>query len=739
MKVDNFLIEDEDIEKAKRLCGIIDNASIRNKAVANVIVSGIAKKFFESIDVDTDIVLHKLAPVLEDLEIFDIYLKDSYIDVRIYFEGTTLCVPKEHFEKGLLPVAYMFVKLSSDISEASITGFAITENIDKSRVHGNYYEILENDLVSYYDLEPLLVSNYADDIPQDFEYTVFEYLDGRLKDTNKFYATLLSSKLCREVLLKSANAKNLFKYVSLNKEVITQNQNINLADENQILELEPQADESSNLNLIEIEQATDTLNENILESAEENLLEELQVVDENFDLEIDDTVEDEYIELDLESSEHLEIQDDIELDNKEFEVLEPVNVESTMVIDDLSSDSTEVPLNIEIEEFDSDLPQQTIENVELDIDLETTNIDLVQPEEDISFVSEEIFPVEEENSIQYEDIQKNDELEIVDDNELEFVDDNESVNVEISEFSTTVTPSVNLDEELNKLVENDISEERADYDSLEEILNSTVEPNNDSVINDELENDSEGSSSSNETVADDDISNIDELFVESSDSLEEDMGQITSVNKKKNVAPILGLCLVVAGLGYFGYTKFVNQEASQSKESMPATTKPPAVTTQKAEFKPQDVAMPIETIENIPTTQNSNEGNAISIPAIEQNLDASILVSNLSVNWEVPTGYLVNNSVKRYFTKMGKIIQLNLKTELLLLTKPPITNKIVIELEFDKANNKFKAKRITTSSGETVVDDLILRTVNNALDINLKSNLSTISEVQGSPALIIRL
>ena len=294
-------------------------------------------------------------------------------------------------------------------------------------------------------------------------------------------------------------------------------------------------------------------------------------------------------------------------------------------------------------------------------------------------------------------------------------------------------------QELNKLVENDISEERADYDSLEEILNSSVEPNNDSVINDELENDSEGSSSGNETVADDDISNIDELFVESSDSLEEDMGQITSVNKKKNVAPILGLCLVVAGLGYFGYTKFVNQEAPQSKESMPATTKPPAVTTQKAEFKPQDVAMPIETVENIPTTQNSNEGNAISIPAIEQNLDASILVSNLSVNWEVPTGYLVNNSVKRYFTKMGKIIQLNLKTELLLLTKPPITNKIVIELEFDKANNKFKAKRITTSSGETVVDDLILRTVNNALDINLKSNLSTISEVQGSPALIIRL
>ena len=33
---------------------------------------------------------------------------------------------------------------------------------------------------------------------------------------------------------------------------------------------------------------------------------------------------------------------------------------------------------------------------------------------------------------------------------FEFVDDNESVSVEITEFSTTVTPSINLDEELSK-------------------------------------------------------------------------------------------------------------------------------------------------------------------------------------------------------------------------------------------------------------------------------------------------
>ena len=174
---------------------------------------------------------------------------------------------------------------------------------------------------------------------------------------------------------------------------------------------------------------------------------------------------------------------------------------------------------------------------------------------------------------------------------------------------------------------------------------------------------------------------------------------------------------------------------------MPSDTVPEtaaALPQPKYNTRPAEDAMPVETVENVDTIK-SEEGNSVSIPAIEQNLDASILVSNLSVSWEVPAGYVSNNTAKRYFTKLGKVIQLNLKTELLLLSKPPITNRIAVELEFNKATQKFDVKGLTASSGERVVDNVITQTVKNALDMNLNMNTSSFGNIQGNPVLIIRL
>ena len=159
----------------------------------------------------------------------------------------------------------------------------------------------------------------------------------------------------------------------------------------------------------------------------------------------------------------------------------------------------------------------------------------------------------------------------------------------------------------------------------------------------------------------------------------------------------------------------------------------------KPQQKVQEDAMPVETVESIEPAAPVDEAASVSIPEIEQNLDASILVSNLSVNWEVPSGYISNNTAKRYFLKLGKIIQLNLKTELLLLNKPPITNKIAVEIEYNKATKKFEVKGITESSGEKTVDELILKTVNNALNMNLRMNTTSFSNITGNPVLVIHL
>jgi len=155
---------------------------------------------------------------------------------------------------------------------------------------------------------------------------------------------------------------------------------------------------------------------------------------------------------------------------------------------------------------------------------------------------------------------------------------------------------------------------------------------------------------------------------------------------------------------------------------------------------PEKDAMPNETVNTVVDSATSSEqGNSVEIPAIEQHLDASVLVSNLKVDWEVPAGYVSNTSAKRYLVKLGKVIQLNLKTELLLLSKPPIANKISVELSYNQNSGKFDIVGIVESSGEKTVDEVILRTIKNALSMSISSNIESFGKLQGNPVLIIHL
>ena len=150
--------------------------------------------------------------------------------------------------------------------------------------------------------------------------------------------------------------------------------------------------------------------------------------------------------------------------------------------------------------------------------------------------------------------------------------------------------------------------------------------------------------------------------------------------------------------------------------------------------------MPNETVNDSKTpVQNNEAANSVSIPAIEQNLDASVLVSNLKVDWEVPEGYASNTSAKRYLIKLGKIVQLNLKSDLLLLNKPPIANRITVELRFNPNISKFEVVGIQSSSGEKNVDETILDTIKAALKMSLSSNTESFGHMQGNPILVIKL
>lgn len=659
MNNENFLIEETDFIPAREICRYIENPEIRNRATANSTAALIAKKYFEECDIDTNTGLHNVAQVLEDIELSDIYINDNYIDVRLYFNDNELCVPKSHFDRNILPAAYMFIKLNEDLTGGLVTGFITPNTINTENEINGYYPVKEEDLISYYDVETFLIHKDEIDLTPELEANVFDYLDNKLEDTNAFYRELIESRELRKKLIQAAKAKIVFNFVSVSEpadsvisndsEQVEANDFVDLIEESGDLELDIDMSASD-----EIEDLTEIQEEDELQSIEE------------LDSPLEENMHEEDISLE---------EDSIELpDNKDLIEEEELTSEESPILEtgDFSNEDDRI---IPLEGFVSDEEEENTVPIE---DYSPAGLEVEEPIE----IKENI--IAEEETL-------------------------EDIAPEQNEFSTSTTPSLESYEDLEEKNE------------LSELLD-----NNEEDTNDYAENSEEANSPQIDTLFNND---------NETENIEEDF--IKPQKKKSLLLPILGTAVILAAAGYFGYTKFM--PAPPQPDDMQDTNATEVINREETTVNQEPEAMPLETVENTTKPVAVNEGNSVSIPAIEQNLDASILVSNLSVKWEVPAAYSSNATAKRYFTKMGKIIQLNLKTELLLLNKPPITNKIALELEYNKGANKFQIKGITASSGEETVDEVITKTVRNALDMNLNINMGSFGNIQGNPVLIISL
>lgn len=630
MNTENFIIEESALIKAHEICRVIDRDDIRNRAVANAFAAGIAANYFDdsAYKIDTQSGLHNIGSVLEVLDIADIYLNNSYIDVRIFFNEDELSVPKAHFDYDMLPVAYMFIKVDAELSGANVEGFILPENVDTSENIDGYYKVDEASLLSFYDIEPHILN--AEDSYAIEDDQLFDYLDNKIEDKFAFYKELLTSESARTKLIKAEKAQYIFNFVS-----IADNQ-----QENNLKEVSEIEDLSSDTD--------DSLNDDIFDNNSDELLLE----------ESDDSVLD------------VEVPD-----------FEPISTDSELFLEDDNFVDVDDSLNPEIE--NNDVPA----------------IDLGE--------STEEFEIEESPSDT--DLDSNDI-------DLNITNEPEETTESSFEYSTVASPSIDA------------------YEDLEGILDDKDEPEDvEDAIQDEPVVDIEENEKPTESVEDDSVQQIDTLF--NNETPEEEAVKEEVVQSKKpatnKIFLVAAILVLLGAVGYFGYTKFANSDNNQSTLTEDLPQEIPAQTANEA--------MPIESINNNNQMNNENEGTSEAIPMIEQNLDASILVSNLKVDWEVPAAYTSNTSAKRYLIKLGKIIQLNLKSELLLLNKPPITNRIAVEIKYNPSSRKFETVGIAASSGEKSVDDIILQTINKALAMNLSINTDSMSKLQGNPMLIIHL
>jgi len=556
--VDNnvITIDAKYIEIAQNLCSSISNDNLRSRAVANVLAAKLAESYFSSKNYDTDAEtgLHNIPKITENLDIADIYVNGSYVDVRLYFSSNEISVPKYHFDLNVNPVVYMFIQLSSDLSNYKVTGFIRPEHIDKNNLKDDYYYIDENSLVSIYDIESNLTKVL--DTFDGSKEILYKFVDGAVDEINtaEFFEMLISSANARKTLIKAFKANSLFKFVSVVPE---------------------EADNGNYINNQEQNNGQDLYNEQ-------------------------DSSESPY-------------EDDL---------------------DDIFNNSTEI--NDDIDNY--------------------------------------------------------------------------------SEYSTEVTHNISLDTDRNETEGHDEVTEFTDDELAESGFESTENAYEETDTTDEQ---------------------IDTLFTG------EQEGVPTAKKKKNSFTAVLVIFLLLAAGGYFAYTNFFAQNESSLPDNMPAVTNnssgdidsvPPANNVTKNEE-----AMPNENVNTENKAASTEEASTVAIPAIEQHLDASVLVSNLRVDWEVPAGYASNTAAKRYLVKLGKIIQLNLKSELLLLNKPPISNKITVELTFNSNTGKFEIVGIKDSSGEKTVDNTITTTIKNALGTSISSNTDSFGKLKGNPILIIHL
>lgn len=670
----DFLIEENDIELAQNICKLIANDDVRNRAVADSLASKIAERFFDKdkLDVDINSGLHNIGQVLEDIDIADIYINNSYIDVRLYFDDAELSVPKAHFDMGLLPVAYMFIKVTPDLSGATVTGFIQPENIDTKNSKEGFIVVDGTQLVSFYDIETLLVTK--EDTYAVSENDIFAYLENNLKDKNDFYKALIASKDGRLRLARAEKAQYAFNFISINDD--------NSVAANNTDELLTTTDD-----LFSDDLTVDNLEAGDLEIeglAPDDLVAE--GADDLIDLEGDNT------SLDLDDSD-----DNVLLEETESENLEPsqnlIDESEAIKIDDL--DTLGETEQVQASNFDS------LGNTEQDNVDDLTIIDDIELENAL------------EENIETTKVHEDSELGLeFEDNVIKDTTNNQNETDNSFNFSTTTSPS------LNTISDNLYSDKQADVVDVSE-QNNDIKENSQEQEKDNTEQ-------------------IEALF--NPNSLEEEDSVSEFQNKKAkpkgSLKPltVIALLVVIGAVGYFGFNQFVNKNNSEEE-----TNNLVADSVQTQAPAQQEDAMPVESVEAVTPKLDDNEGTSETIPAIEQNLDASILVSNLKVDWEVPAGYASNTSARRYLVKLGKVVQLNLKTELLLLNKPPITNKIAVEIKYNNGEKKFEAVGITVSSGEKSVDDLILQTVNKALAMKLSVNSDSFNNLQGNPVLIIHL
>lgn len=399
-----------------------------------------------------------------------------------------------------------------------------------------------------------------------------------------------------------------------------------------------------------------------------------------------------------------QVEDFQELGENDFEITEDLNFDTSEGLENLDSVSEtakdsaeslanqEVELNVDNANHDDVVtPAQNADESVQEVDFsQEANLDDFFGDSEISEVQEEVTAPKDET--------KNDEIDWAQDTDFDALQD-----VEINPETAVDAPKE--DEEVT------ISEAPREFKVQE---NSTVissENFTPGEINIDI-------NTCNILPANPENQPINELFQEDSPVNNDDMmknpGRLTKPSQQppKGLALGLGLAGLVVVLGLifalgFGVSKFLKGQTEETPQPISDNSGdlnvPEPAQTQSEQPQGQVVEM-------------NNNTNALASTAGTKLTKKSDFVEVKKLSWEVPGAVSAEPKFQEYFQSAGKSIKSALMTDLLSVTDLAYASEMRVSVSFEQ-DGTFKDARIVTSSGSSQLDNIVLRTVNQTLNV----------------------
>ena len=196
----------------------------------------------------------------------------------------------------------------------------------------------------------------------------------------------------------------------------------------------------------------------------------------------------------------------------------------------------------------------------------------------------------------------------------------------------------------------------------------------------------------------------------------------SSANKGKIIGAAVLVALLVSGT-FFGLSMKNKNDATQNEIAQPLpenneTSQTPETAGQVDNTNimanaPDIVDMPKNQAE--PANVKKEQPKSVKPATKPVNPDGSIMnVKKLA--WELPDYLSYSNEMKKYLQTAGKSIKLSLTSDLLLAKEYAYSNQVKVMLKLAN-DGTIKESKIAKSSGSKEIDDIVLRTVKETLNV----------------------